>query len=230
MASSSSSNDSQKEHEVFISFRGEDTRKTFTGHLNAALKRCGIKTYIDYDLRRGDEISHTLLKAIEKANLSVIVFSKNFATSKWCLDEVVKILECKEKKGQIVVPIFYHVDPSMVRYQTASYEDAFAKHEQRYQGNMEKVQNWRKALTVAANYSGWECSFNSVECELVEEIAMDVLEKLGHVYVADLDREIAKYQQLEKIQSKYSDYTGRYQTQSRLRDLSYERDLRLLRM
>lgn len=71
---------------------------------------------------------------------------------------------------------------------------------------------------------------SSVECELVEEIAMDVLEKLGHVYVADLDREITKYQQLEKIQSKYSDYTGRYQTQSRLRDLSYERDLRLLRM
>ncbi|KAG5027067.1 hypothetical protein JHK86_022981 [Glycine max] len=36
---STKSNDSQKEHEVFLSFRGEDTRNTFTGHLNAALKR-----------------------------------------------------------------------------------------------------------------------------------------------------------------------------------------------
>ena len=97
---STKSNDSQKEHEVFLSFRGEDTRNTFTGHLNAALKRYAIRTYIDHNLKRGDEISHTLLNAIEKANLSVIVFSKKkFATSKWCLDEVVKILECKEKKG-----------------------------------------------------------------------------------------------------------------------------------
>ncbi|KAL3006562.1 hypothetical protein AAZX31_08G285200 [Glycine max] len=175
---STKSNDSQKEHEVFLSFRGEDTRNTFTGHLNAALKRYAIRTYIDHNLKRGDEISHTLLNAIEKANLSVIVFSKTFATSKWCLDEV----------GQIVVPIFYHVDPSMLGNQTGS--------------NMEKVQRWRKALTDAANHSGWECSLNSIEYEIVEKIAKDVSEKPDHVYVGDLNSQIAMYEQLKKIQVK----------------------------
>ncbi|XP_020238962.1 TMV resistance protein N-like [Cajanus cajan] len=227
----SSSNDSQnKEHEVFVSFRGEDTRNTFTGHLNAALKRCGIRTYIDHDLRRGDEISQTLLRAIEEANLSVIVFSENFATSKWCLDEVVKILECKERNGQIVVPVFYHVDPSMVRNQTGSYGDAFAKHEQRFGGNTEKVQKWRKALTHVANHSGWECSPNSMESELVEEIGMDVLEKLNRVYVGDLDRQICKYEQLVELQTEYSDHIGRYATQDHIKKLKLERGIRLLRL
>lgn len=90
MAGSSSS------HEVFISFRGEDTRRTFTSHLNSALRRLSIRTYIDDNLERGDEIPEALIKAIEEAKLSVIVFSKNFANSRWCLDEVVKILECKK--------------------------------------------------------------------------------------------------------------------------------------
>jgi hypothetical protein len=40
-----------------------------------------------------------LLKAIEEAKLWVIVFSKNYASPKWCLDEVVKILElCRDSQ------------------------------------------------------------------------------------------------------------------------------------
>uniref|UniRef100_A0A0R0F079 TIR domain-containing protein n=1 Tax=Glycine max TaxID=3847 RepID=A0A0R0F079_SOYBN len=133
METSSSSNDSKKGHEVLLSFRGDGTRNTFTGHLNVALKRCDIRTYInDHDLKRGDEISYTLLKEIEDANLS------------WCLDEVVKILECKQRHGQILLPVFYHVEPSTVRNQTGSYPEAFAEHEMRFQGNMEKVQKWGK--------------------------------------------------------------------------------------
>ena len=44
MASSSSSD---REFDVFLSFRGTDTRNTFTGHLNTALKSKGIRTFID---------------------------------------------------------------------------------------------------------------------------------------------------------------------------------------
>ncbi|XP_044475742.1 disease resistance protein RPV1-like [Mangifera indica] len=52
-------------YDVFLSFRGEDTRYGFTSHLNAALCRRKIETFIDYELKRGDEISPSLLKAIE---------------------------------------------------------------------------------------------------------------------------------------------------------------------
>lgn len=159
-STSSSTNIPQQKHEVFLSFRGEDTRYTFTGHLHATLTRLQVNTYIDYNLQRGDEISSSLLRAIEEAKLSVVVFSKNYGNSKWCLDELVKILECKRTKGQIVLPIFYDIDPSTVRNQSGSYAEAFVKHEKQFQGRVDKVQKWREALREAANYSGWDCSVN----------------------------------------------------------------------
>ncbi|PNX71648.1 TIR-NBS resistance protein [Trifolium pratense] len=145
----------QQNHDVFLSFRGEDTRNTFTSHLYAALTRNQVKTYIDNELERGDEISPSLLKAINDAKLSVIIFSENYASSRWCLDELVKILECKKNDGQILVPIFYHVNPTNVRNQTGSYAIALAEHEKRR--DMNKVQTWRLALAEAANFSGWDC-------------------------------------------------------------------------
>nr|XP_048324750.1 disease resistance-like protein DSC1 [Ziziphus jujuba var. spinosa] len=64
--------------------------------------------------------SPALEKVINKAMLSVTIFSENYASSTWCLDELVKISECREK-GQIVIPPFYGVDPSHVRKQKGSY-------------------------------------------------------------------------------------------------------------
>jgi len=144
---------------VFISFRGEDTRNNFTSHLNGALKRLDIRTYIDNNLNSGDEISTTLVRAIEEAELSVIVFSKNYAASKFCLEELMKILECKKMKRKMVVPIFYDVDPADVRNQRGSYAEAFDKHERNFK-KKRKVQEWRNGLMEAANYSGWDCNVN----------------------------------------------------------------------
>ncbi|KAL4330959.1 hypothetical protein AHAS_Ahas13G0452200 [Arachis hypogaea] len=230
-------NSSEEKHEVFICFRGEDTRNTFTSHLNAALRRLEIRTYIDHDLRRGEEIPERLLRAIKDAKLSVIVFSENFAASKWCLDEVVNILECKKRSNQIVVPVFYRVDPAVVRNQIGSYGDAFGKHEQRFEGEMNKVKIWREALTEAANHSGWGCSLNKVESEIVEGIAMDVMEKLNHVYVGDLDEQIRKFKQLAVLQDQYYkaipvfDNLEIYRaTVRRITELEMERSIRLLRL
>jgi hypothetical protein len=158
-SSSSSNNSPHEKHEVFISFRGEDTRNNFTSHLNGALKRLDIRTYIDNDLNSGDEIPTTLVRAIEEAKLSVIVFSKNYAVSKWCLEELMKILEFKKMKGQVVVPVFYDVDPADVRNQRGSYAEAFDKHERNFK-KKRKVQEWRNGLMEAANYSGWDCNVN----------------------------------------------------------------------
>ncbi|KAK6786151.1 hypothetical protein RDI58_014676 [Solanum bulbocastanum] len=87
---------------------------------------------------------------------------ENYATSRWCLNELVKIMECKkEEKGQIVIPIFYNVDPSHVRHQRESLAKAFAKHETKYKDDvegMEKVQRWRTALTAAADLKGYDIS------------------------------------------------------------------------
>ena len=154
-ASSSSSTPSisrTSTYDVFLSFRGEDTRYNFTDHLYNALFNRGIRTFRDEKLRRGEAIAPELLKAIEESRSSVIVFSENYAHSRWCLDELVKIMECKKDLGHTVIPIFYHVDPSHVRKQEGSFGAAFADYEENWK---DKIPRWRTALTEAANLSGW---------------------------------------------------------------------------
>jgi len=140
-------------HDVFLSFRGEDTRDNFTSHLYAELRRKNIETFIDYRLGRGEEISPALDKAIEESTIYVVILSEKYASSTWCLDELTKILECKERYGREVIPVFYKVDPSTVRYQIQSYAEAFVKHQQRYSG---KVDVWKAALNQVAGLSGWD--------------------------------------------------------------------------
>ncbi|KAL8258448.1 hypothetical protein R6Q59_030489 [Mikania micrantha] len=151
MASSSSSQ--SWNHDVFLSFRGEDTRKNFVDHLYMALVQQGIHTYKDDEtLARGESIGPSLMKAIQESHIVVIMFSENYANSSWCLDELTHIIECKEKRGQIVMPIFYNIDPSYVRNQNGAYGRALAKHKRKHK---HKLESWKKALVTAGKLSGW---------------------------------------------------------------------------
>ena len=85
MVSSLSSVVSQTKHDVLLSFKGEDTCHTFTSHLNAALCQKNVYTFLDDELiNRGDMLSPTLLAAIERSKISVVIFSENYASSTWC--------------------------------------------------------------------------------------------------------------------------------------------------
>ena len=83
--------------------------------------------------------------------MSIIVFSENYASSNWCLDELAKIIECM--KNKLVLPIFYKVDPSKVRNQQGKFGEALTRHEERFK-DKEKVKRWRDALCKAGNISG----------------------------------------------------------------------------
>ena len=156
-SSSSSSSKSGWKYEVFLSFRGEDTRKSFTDHLFRALEKKGIFTFRDDEkLERGKSISEELLKAIEKSRFAIVIFSENYASSRWCLDELVHIVKCKNEIGLEVGPVFYHVNPSDVRHQKETFAQAFDKHEERFKESKKKVKNWRDALREVANLSGWD--------------------------------------------------------------------------
>ena len=141
-------------YDVFLSFRGEDTRNNFIAHLLEALDQKGIYTYMDNKLEGGEEITPTLLKAIEVSMIAIIVLSENYASSTWCLDELKKILECRKKNQQIVLPVFYKVHPSDVRYQKKKFGEALAKHAGRLK--KEIVQRWKEDLQNVSHLSGYE--------------------------------------------------------------------------
>ncbi|XP_057987228.1 disease resistance protein RPV1 isoform X3 [Hevea brasiliensis] len=184
MASTSSSIIPSKiTYDVFLSFRGSDTRSNFTSHIYAALCRKHITTFIDDNsLDRGEEIKETLLKAIEESKIYVIIFSENYASSHWCLDELVKIMECMKTMGRKVLPVFYHVDPSDVRKQTGKLGEAFGKVKQQFKESIDRVERWSTALTEAANLSGWDSSNYRLESELSERIVNQIAKKLYPIF------------------------------------------------
>ncbi|KAJ9554658.1 hypothetical protein OSB04_018703 [Centaurea solstitialis] len=204
MASSSSSSfssaDQSWKHDVFLSFRGTDTRKTFVDHLYSALDQHGIQTYKDdQTLARGEAIGPALLKAIEESQIAVIVFSENYADSSWCLQELEHIMKCKDERGQVVMPIFYHMDPSEVRKQKGKYGEALDKHDL----ENKNVASWREALTNVGNLSGWETKVvaNGHEAQCVKEIVATISNRLC-VVSSDNEDLIGIESRLQDLRSK----------------------------
>ncbi|KHN11123.1 TMV resistance protein N [Glycine soja] len=145
-------------YDVFLSFRGEDTRYSFTGNLYNVLRERGIHTFIDDDeLQKGDQITSALEEAIEKSKIFIIVLSENYAYSSFCLNELTHILNnfTKGKNDLLVLPVFYIVDPSDVRHHRGSFGEALANHEKKLNSdNMEKLETWKMALHQVSNISG----------------------------------------------------------------------------
>ncbi|KAG4380633.1 hypothetical protein GLYMA_16G211400v4 [Glycine max] len=127
--------------------------------------------------------------------MAILVFSKNYASSSFCLDELVKIMECVKAKGRLIFPIFYDVDPCHVRHQSGSYGEALAMHEERFTSskenlkeNMERLQKWKMALNQAADVSGKHYKLgNEYEHEFIGKIVKEISNKINRtpLHVAD---------------------------------------------
>ncbi|XP_042486830.1 disease resistance protein RUN1-like [Macadamia integrifolia] len=165
-------------YEVFLSFGGE-TRTHFTDHLYNALLDIGIRTFRDNEeLLIGEKIDEALRSAIHRSKMAIVIFSKDYATSKSSLGEVAEIAECMELRQIRVMPVFYNVDPSEVRNQTGSYETAFVDHKKNF--NQETVEGWKKALRKVGGLKGWdlENSPDRYEGKLVKLIVQQVASEL----------------------------------------------------
>jgi hypothetical protein len=144
-------------HNVFLNFRGEDTRDRLISHLYAALSNAGINTFLDaMNLKMGDKLTE-ILNAIELSRISIIVFSKGYTQSSWCLTELVKIMEC-HIDGQVVIPLFYDVDPSVVRHQNGDFGKALIANANQQYLQKDLLSNWKNALIKAANLTGWDAN------------------------------------------------------------------------
>ncbi|CAH1439295.1 unnamed protein product, partial [Lactuca virosa] len=200
MASSASSSSVQKifKYHVFLSFSGEDTRKTFVDHLYASLTRQGIHTFKDSEeLEKGKKVDE-LFKAIEESKLFIIVFSKNYASSSWCLKEVAKIMECQDSIEQIAYPLFYDVEPTDVRGQSGPVGAAFAKH-----NTSEQAGKWKEALKEAGNLVGWDLKeiANGHEAEAIDQIVGEVSLKLRAIRLSNDENLIGMESRMRDLES-----------------------------
>ncbi|KAJ4828119.1 hypothetical protein Tsubulata_007172 [Turnera subulata] len=177
MAAASSSSSTVIKYDAFLNFRGCDTRCGFSTILKEALCHKGIGVFLDEEgLRRGDDISPALLQRIQESNISVVIFSKSYADSPWCVDELVKIHECMQTPKHAVLPNFYAADPTDVQELLGDFEEAFNKLQGKFE--LEKAERWKDALSQISNLKGWDSHNFSCEAELIKVIVNEILEKL----------------------------------------------------
>ncbi|XP_010445820.1 PREDICTED: protein PHLOEM PROTEIN 2-LIKE A5-like [Camelina sativa] len=101
-------------HQVFVNFRGAELRHNFISHLEPALKTVGINVFVDNNEKRGEDLT-ALFRRIEESKIALVVFSRRYMESIWCLNELVKIKERADEKKLLVIPIFFKVKPTELK-------------------------------------------------------------------------------------------------------------------
>ncbi|CAG7894835.1 unnamed protein product, partial [Brassica rapa] len=180
MALASSSSSRTWVYDIFPSFSGEDVRVTFLSHFLKELDRKLIIAFKDNDIQRSLSLDPELKQAIRNSKIAVVIFSEKYASSSWCLNELLEIVKCREEKYYPLtfptIPVFYRLDPSHVRKQTGEFGQIFEE-TCKNKTEQEMIQ-WSRALTDVANTLGYHSVNWDNEAKLIEEIANDVLEKL----------------------------------------------------
>ncbi|XP_039170350.1 disease resistance protein RPV1-like [Eucalyptus grandis] len=176
------------EYQVFLSFRGLDTRRGFTNSLYHALVDAGIRVFIDdEELRAGERISDKLLQAIDLCKLYIPIFSKNYASSPWCLRELAKMVEntskSKEDRKKVILPIFYDVKPDDVKLKTTLYRNAILNLKQKIEDQKKKfrskdVETWQQALKEVDGTRGWELEKYLGHGDLIKSVVKEVVIRL----------------------------------------------------
>ncbi|XP_056174757.1 disease resistance protein RPV1-like isoform X2 [Syzygium oleosum] len=179
------------DYEVFLNFRGKDTRKGITDYLYTSLVDAGIRVFRDdNELHVGEEIGPELLCSITQSKISIPIISEDYASSKWCLCELVQMLKCRKSRGQVVLPIFYKVEPSQVRHLTEKFEDAINAHKEKVEEMV--VKEWEEALKEVGSLKGLESEKikNGHEGELVKIVVREVIGELKRPFQLIVPKEL----------------------------------------
>ncbi|GJS69605.1 NB-ARC domains-containing protein [Tanacetum coccineum] len=150
-------------YDVFVSYEGGDIIQSFVDHLFRDFKRKGIRAFKEDDhVRRGEERSPQVFRAIEQSRFLVVILSDGFASSPSCLRELVKIIENNEKlqeKYQII--IVYH----------------------------NYVSKWKEVLIKAVSLPGWDLQrlANGYESKFIDMISKHIFDELnvGSLHVGE---------------------------------------------
>ncbi|XP_057871114.1 disease resistance protein Roq1 [Cryptomeria japonica] len=167
MASSSSAIASPKFYDAFISQRDPNVKETLGKHLYLLQER-GCQAFLDrQEIKRGDSIPFAIHNAICSSLVQIPIFSKGYAESKWCLDELVLMLE-QPPADALFIPVVNDVKPWELRHienHESRYAVAFSDY--RSKGRyLDKLDEWRNALKCAADISGYELGQHQDElCE-----------------------------------------------------------------
>jgi hypothetical protein len=130
----SATDQTMKRYDVYLSFCVEDSLSFVLGIHTTLTSQHGLVVFLDTQRFGSDDQpllrpSESTLNVIGDCKITIIVLSKNYTNSSWCLQELEKITECcRTSDGLIVVPVFYdgvYSDSPNRRLQVDIYGEAF---------------------------------------------------------------------------------------------------------
>ncbi|GLJ27780.1 hypothetical protein SUGI_0545170 [Cryptomeria japonica] len=171
-------------YDGFINHRGPDTKRTLASLIYRDLSEHGLRVFLEErELQVGDSFPPAIESAIRGASVKIAIFSKTYARSVWCLDELLWMLRSKPRQ---IIPIFYDIQPRDLRsVDKGEYAGAFQYHRNK---GREQVESWVNALETVADISGVVLETEKDNYgDRLKQIVEKVLEKVGkkQLYVCD---------------------------------------------
>jgi hypothetical protein len=152
--------------------------------LEPALRDANINVFIDKDEVVGTELVNLLVR-IEESRVAVVIFSKDYTSSEWCLDELAMIKDCKDQGSLSVMPIFYKLKPNVVEELRGDFGDTFRALKRRYRHEPERTRKWEEALEYIPTLIGMPLSDQSDrnEREFINSMVFGIQRLLSHIGV-----------------------------------------------
>ncbi|KAL1222980.1 Disease resistance-like protein CSA1 [Cardamine amara subsp. amara] len=168
VASSSQAGIRQSHSQVFVSYHGAELRKTFVKHLVSTLTDAGVNVFTDKD--KGNEIKQLthLYQRIEESKIALVIFSKRYVESNFCLNELVMMDELAKEGKLLVIPVFYNVRSSHVRNLNGEFGRRFKEMKERYKDELVKVMKWETSVKSIAKTIGIQSEVYGEDAPLVE--------------------------------------------------------------
>ncbi|CAL9241848.1 unnamed protein product [Arabidopsis halleri] len=182
MAASSSVRPTTTGPQVFINFRGKDMRNGFLSFLEPAMREANINVFVDKHEVVGTDLVNLFVR-IQESRVAVVIFSKDYTSSEWCLDELAQIKDCIDQGGLNVIPIFYKLAPSSVEEIKGDFGDTFRVLKRKYKNEPERTQKWEEALEFIPKKKGMTLSEQSDrnEREFMNEIIFEIQRALSQI-------------------------------------------------
>jgi hypothetical protein len=142
-------------YDVFLNHRGPDVKRSFVSHLYNVLCERGCNPFLDAkSLIKGNHALNSINEALHGVRVHLAVFSKGYAKSKYCLNELCDMMKSPEK----VIPVFFQgVEPGHLRWiESGPFAKAFEKHLEKKRDK--DVERWKNALLEASHLTGFRHS------------------------------------------------------------------------
>ncbi|KAG7536353.1 Toll/interleukin-1 receptor homology (TIR) domain [Arabidopsis suecica] len=162
---------------VFLSFNKQDIQINFLNYLIAALKEKVIPS------SKNDGIEITKAAPESQFKISFVLFTINYASSSWLLNELVGIANSSEDLSHMVVPVFHpDVNPLDVKEQTGEFGRRFEEICKNKTEN--EKQQWRRALTNISSIGRYKITYcDSSDEEFIKSMVKEVKDLMARIRI-----------------------------------------------